>query len=94
MTAHPNRSRSRNAPGRNPKPAEIAQLREEMELTQAEFGALVYRARDTVQAWETDRGDGVGERRCPALTWEYLCLLHAFPQVARYRQMWLEGRAP
>jgi hypothetical protein len=29
----------------------------------------------------------------PALTWEYLCLLQAFPQVARYRQMWLEGRA-
>lgn len=87
MTNHPNRSRRPNSPGRNPTPAEVAQLREDMELTQTQFGQLLYAALSTVQAWEG------GTRRMPAAAWEYICLLQAYPPVARYRQMWLEGRA-
>jgi DNA-binding transcriptional regulator YiaG len=80
---HQNRSKRADAPGRNPKPAEIVQLRDEMQRTQSEFGALVYRGRDVVAKWEA------GERRMPPDTWEYLCLLHGFPQVARARDEWL-----
>lgn len=87
MANHPNRSRRTDTPGRTPRPAEIAQLREEMELTQTDFGRLVYRSMRTVQQWES------GERRMPPDTWEYLCLLQAYPEVGRCRQLWLEGRA-
>lgn len=88
MTNHPNRSRRSDAPGRNPKPAEIAQLREEMELTQTEFGALLYSGLSTVQAWES------GSRRMPGLVWEYACLLQAYPAMARMRREWLAGQPP
>lgn len=80
--SRPKRSRA-SRPGRNPKPAEIAQLRAEMQLTQADFGALVYRSMRIVQDWEA------GKRRCPPDTWEYLCLLRGFPKVAEARQEWL-----
>ena len=86
MVSHPNRSPRRTTRGSNPKPAEIAQLREEMEMTQTEFGALFYRGRDIVQAWEA------GKRRMPPDTWEYACLLQAYPEVERARKLWLEGR--
>lgn len=84
--AHPNRSAGRK-PGRNPKPAEIAQLRGEMEMTQTEFGAVFYRSARTVQDWEA------GTRRMPPDTWEYACLLQAYPQVQRARRLWLDGQA-
>lgn len=83
-TSHPNRSGRK--PGRNPKPEEIRQLREDMERTQTEFGELVYRGRDVVAKWES------GERRCPPDTWEFLCLLQAFPEFAQMRQDFRDGR--
>jgi DNA-binding transcriptional regulator YiaG len=90
--SHPNRSRRRIAGPtrgpRNPRPAEIVQLREEMELTQTELGELLYAGLSTVQAWEG------GTRRMPALAWEYLCLLQAFPEVAAARKRWLDGGPP
>lgn len=85
MSSHPNRSRGRNAPGRNPKPAEIAQLREEMELTQTAFGRLLYVGLSTVQAWEG------GTRRMSPLAWEFINLLWGFPVVERARETWLTG---
>ena len=87
MRPHPKRSRRIGAAGYIPKSREVRQLREEMQRTQAEFGALVYRSAETVGKWEHD------ERLCPADTWEFLCLLHAYPQVERARRLWLEGRA-
>jgi DNA-binding transcriptional regulator YiaG len=79
---HRNRSRARG-PGRNPKPREIVELREEMGLSQTEFGALVYRNIRAVQDWEG------GQRQMPPALWEYICLLHGFPAVARAREEWL-----
>ena len=79
MVNHPNRSRSKDAPGRNPKPEEIKALREAMGLTQTEFGRTVYRTLRAVQDWEG------GIRQCPADTWEYLNLLHRFPEVRHCR---------
>lgn len=55
-------------------------------MTQTEFGAMFYRGRDIVQAWEA------GKRRMPPDTWEYACLLQAYPEVAQARRLWLEGR--
>ncbi len=85
MPNHPNRSRRRKAPGHNPTRHEIRQLREEMELTQTEFGRGLYAGLSTVQSWED------GTRRCPGLTWEYACLLWGFPEVARAREIWRTG---
>lgn len=62
---HPNRGGSRfNNAAANPTPKQIVELRGE--LTQAEFGALVYKSWRTVQDWES------GERRMPPDTWELL----------------------
>jgi DNA-binding transcriptional regulator YiaG len=83
--SHPNRSRAKR-PGSNPKPAEIAQLREEMELTQTELADLLYVSLTAVQKWES------GERRMQASMWEYLCLMQAYPEVQQARRLWLEGR--
>jgi DNA-binding XRE family transcriptional regulator len=81
--AHPNRSRRSNAPGRTPKPEEIAQLREEMEITQREAGALLYVSERTWQDWER------GERRMPAAHWEYVNIRWAFRVVEQAREVWL-----
>lgn len=56
-------------------------------MTQAEFARHLYCSLATVQAWE------YGTRTCPALAWEYCCLLWAYPAVERARGLWLEGRA-
>jgi len=89
MTNHPHRSKRRkDAPGRNPRPREISQLREDMGLTQTEFGRHLYAGLSTVQAWED------GSRRMPGLTWEYANLLWAFPMVADARRVWLTGGDP
>ena len=85
MANHPNRSRRKDAPGRNPKPAEIAALREEMELTQTEFGRLLHTSMKTVQAWEA------GTRRMPALAWEFANLVQAYPSVQRAVKHWRAG---
>lgn len=76
-------NRRKDAPGRNPKPLEISRLREEMQLTQTDFGAILYRSMRIVQDWEA------GKRNMPPDSWEYVCLLQAFPEVQRARQRWL-----
>lgn len=86
--SHPNRSRRTERAGRNPRPREVAQLREEMGLTQTEAGELLYATLRTWQDWEG------GRRRMPALAWEYLCLLQAFPEVSAARKRWLNGGPP
>lgn len=85
---HPNRSRAKDRPGRNPHPREVSQLREEMELTQTALGKLLYVGLSTVQAWEG------GTRRMPGLAWEFLNLLQAFPEVRAARERWLNGGPP
>lgn len=80
---HPNRSRRKPAPGRNPSYAEIRSLRESMGLTQTDFGALIYAGLSTVQAWED------GTRRMQGLTWEYINLLWEYPEVERARMLWI-----
>lgn len=81
--SHPNRSkRAANAPGRNPRPDEVRVLREEMQRTQTEFAGLLYATRDTVAKWES------GERRMPALAWEFAQMLHAFPELSEMRKDW------
>lgn len=85
--SHPRRSRRSNAAGYVPRPAEVAQIREEMEMTQTEFAAHVLVNLRTVQKWEG------GERNMPALTWEYVCLMQAYPEVERARRLWREGYA-
>lgn len=75
------------AAGRKPTAREIASLRRAMELTQTEFGKLVYRSMRIVQDWES------GTRRCPPDTWEYLCLLHKFPKVLRCRELLLRRQS-
>jgi DNA-binding transcriptional regulator YiaG len=84
---HPNRSRREVRRGHNPDPAEIRQLRKEMELTREAFGNLVYAHARTVEAWEQ------GLRRMPAIAWELLCLLQAYPEVQHSQRLWREGRA-
>lgn len=79
MTAHPNRSRRKDAPGRNPTPAEIAQAREEAELTQTEAAALIYATLRTWQDWEG------GRRRMHPALWEYWCLLISAGRVRQAR---------
>ena len=88
MGNHPNRSRRKPAPGRNPTRREVRQLREEMGLTQTEFGRHLYAGLSTVQSWED------GSRRMPGITWEYACLLWAFRQVGEAREVWLTGGDP
>lgn len=65
MSNHPNRGGGRfNRAGANPTPAQIARLRSEAGLTQAAFGALVYKSVRIVEDWES------GARRMPPDTWE------------------------
>lgn len=64
---HPNRGANRfNLAAANPTPAQIRALLEESKLTQAAFGALVYKSTRTVEDWLA------GERRMPPDTWELL----------------------
>lgn len=86
----PNRSRRSNAPGANPKPAEIRRQREEAGYTQTEYGALVYRSRSIVAQWER------GERRCDPAIHEYLTLLisHRATRQARLELFGVETREP
>lgn len=91
MSSHPNRPNRplrRKAQGANPKPAEIAQLRDEMELTQAEAGEILYASERTWQDWER------GERRMHPAMWEYLNLLWAFREVEAAREVWVKGGDP
>jgi len=83
MTTHPHRSQP-TRPGTSPKPAEIRELREQMALTRQDFGDLVYVGPRTVEAWEQ------GLRRMPAIVWELLCLLQAYPEVERSQKLWRE----
>ncbi len=83
MANHPNRSRRKPAPGYNPSPAEVRQLREDMGLTQEQFGRHLYAGLSTVQAWED------GSRRMPGLTWEYASLLWGFRAVSEARKQWI-----
>lgn len=85
MVNHPNRSRRATPPGGNPRPREVAQLREEMELTQTEFGELLYVSLRTVQDWEG------GQRHMPPLAWEFVNLLQAYPEVEHARDLWRRG---
>lgn len=64
MTNHPNRSRRSDAPGRNPKPAEIRAAREAAGLSQTAAAALVYCTLSAWQRWEQD------ERRMHPAIWE------------------------
>jgi putative transcriptional regulator len=82
--SHPNRG-GKDRPGRNPQPEEIRQLRDEMELTQAELAALLHASVRSVQKWEQ------GERRMHPGLWEYLTLLQAYPVVARAQRLWRAG---
>lgn len=54
-------------------------------MTQTEFAAHLLVSLTTVQKWES------GKRNMPALTWEYLCLMQAYPQVERARREWRGG---
>jgi DNA-binding transcriptional regulator YiaG len=73
--------------GKSPRAAEIRQLRGEMELTRQQLSALVYASVRTVDAWEN------GLRRMPAITWELLCMIQAYPEVERCQKLWRAGRA-
>lgn len=86
VSTHPHRSRA-TRPGSSPKPDQVRQLREEMELTREEFGALLYAGPRTVEAWEQ------GLRRMPAICWELVCMLQAYPEVQHSQQLWRAGRA-
>lgn len=76
--SYPNRSAGRK-PGRNPTPKEIAQAREEAELTQTQAAAMIYQTLRTWQNWEAGT-----VRMHPAL-WEYWCLLISAPEVRQAR---------
>ena len=67
---------------KRPKGADMRELREQMGLTQAEFGQLVYRSLRIVQDWEADK------RLIPLDTWEYLHLLR-LPPIQRWRARFL-----
>lgn len=79
MTAHPNRSRRKEAPGRVPLPAQIAQTREEAELTQSQAARMIYSTVRTWQDWEH------GRRNMPPAAWEYWCLLISSRPVRQAR---------
>lgn len=61
---HPNRSRRKDAPARNPTPDEIRAARHDAGLTQTEAAALIY---CTLRGWQDWEG---GQRRMHAAFWE------------------------
>jgi DNA-binding transcriptional regulator YiaG len=81
---HPNRSR-RKTPGHNPTPADVLALRERCEMTQAEFGGLIYASRNAVAQWES------GQRRMAGALYEYACLLERSVEVRLAREAWVES---
>lgn len=83
MSNHPNRSRRKDRAGRNPRPAEIAQTREEAGLTQTQAAELIYSTLRTWQDWEG------GQRRMHPALWEYWCMLYAFDEVREARLKFL-----
>lgn len=85
MSNHPNRSRSRMTPGRNPSSAEVRELIERCQMTDGEFADLLYVTRDAVTKWKA------GERRMPGALYEYACLLESSPEARRARERWLES---
>lgn len=67
---HPNRGGNRfNNAAANPTPKQIRELLEQSGLTQAEFGALVYKSVRAVEDWLSE---GDTQRRMPPDTWELL----------------------
>jgi DNA-binding transcriptional regulator YiaG len=50
--SHPNRSRRKDAPGRNPTPDEIREARERANLSQTAAAALCYSTLRSWQNWE------------------------------------------
>jgi DNA-binding transcriptional regulator YiaG len=58
-----------------------------MQLTQTDFGRLLYAGMRTVQDWEH------GKRRMPALAWEFINLIQAYPDVQRRVREW-RGEIP
>lgn len=68
---------------KRPKGKDVRALREQMGLTQEEFGRLVYRSLRIVQDWEGDN------RLCPLDTWEYVNLLHSSRSVRQWRRKFL-----
>lgn len=72
MGNHPNRGGNRfNNAAANPTPGQIRELLEKFQglggqLTQADFGALVYKGARTVEDWLS------GDRRMPPDTWELI----------------------
>lgn len=71
-----NAKRTGKPGGSSPTAAEIARARGEM--TQAEFGAMVYKGYRAVQVWES------GERKMPPDTWKLIQItLKAWEMVKR-----------
>ena len=64
MTNHPNRSRRKDAPGRNPTPTEIRAAREKASLTQTQAAELIHCTLRGWQEWEA------GNRRMHPAIWE------------------------
>lgn len=64
MTNHPNRSRSKDAPGRTPKPDEIRAAREAAQLSRKDAAWLVHTSVRTYEKWE------LGEQRMHPGLWE------------------------
>ncbi|MDE2441816.1 MAG: helix-turn-helix domain-containing protein [Betaproteobacteria bacterium] len=75
MPSHPNRSRRKESPARNPNPDEIRAAREAAGLTQATAAALIYRTLRNWQQWEG------GERRLDPALWELFLLKAALNNV-------------
>lgn len=55
MPTHPNRSRRKPGPGRNPTPAEIRLAREENDHTEAQAAGVLYCTPAAWEAWEDGR---------------------------------------
>lgn len=66
---HANRSKKKNAPGRNPKPEEIRAAREAARLSQTEAAELCFSTLRSWQNWEAGEAAG-GSRMHPAI-WAY-----------------------
>lgn len=64
MPNHPNRSRRKDAPARNPTPAEIRAARIDAGLTQAAAAVLIHCSPKSWEKWES------GERRMHPAFWD------------------------
>lgn len=68
MTNHPNRSKRRPSPARNPSPDEIRALRASAGLTQGQLADLLMTSTRAVQQWEA------GDRKMHPAFWRCLRL--------------------